>query len=171
MRIFQVGSLSLLLLLVWSSPAVSQDPTPSTPSAPPAAETGAAPAGQSSAVSSSPPPPSFNEVMDRVIQQEHLFLAQMRHMRPLVETYLQDLKADKDGNSVPVKDQYYLGRLDMSDGPEDTSFVGQPGFGHRMLNRLTGLYSHAIPALGVRPDGGPRYRFPEKVLQIHFRAA
>ena len=31
MRIFQVGLLSLLLLLVWSSPAVSQDPTPSAP--------------------------------------------------------------------------------------------------------------------------------------------
>ena len=64
----------------------------------------------------------------------------------MVETYLQDLKTDKDGNAVPVKDQYYLGRLDMSDGPEDTSFVGQPGFGHRMLNRLTGLYSlHFLP--------------------------
>jgi len=84
--------------------------------------------------------------MDRVIQREHLFVAQMHHMRPLVETYLQDLKTDKDGNAVAVKDQYYLGRLDMSDGPEDTSFVGEPGFGHRMLNRLTGLYSmHFLP--------------------------
>jgi len=86
--------------------------------------------------------------MDRVVEREHLFLAQMRHMRPLVETYLQDLKNDKDGNAVPVKDQYYLGRLDMSDGPEDTSFVGQPGFGHRMLNRLTGLYSMRFLPLG-----------------------
>jgi Peptidase family M48 len=86
--------------------------------------------------------------MDRVVEREHLFLAQMRHMRPLVETYLQDLKNDKDGNAVPVKDQYYLGRLDMSDGPEDTSFVGQPGFGHRMLNRLTGLYSLRFLPLG-----------------------
>ena len=34
----------------------------------------------------------------------------------------------------------------MSDGPEDTSFVGQPGFGRRMANRLTGLYSmHFLP--------------------------
>jgi hypothetical protein len=86
--------------------------------------------------------------MDRVVEREHLFLAQMRHMRPLVETYLQDLKNDKDGNAVPVKDQYYLGRLDMSDGPEDTSFVGEPGFGHRMLSRLTGLYSMRFLPLG-----------------------
>jgi hypothetical protein len=84
--------------------------------------------------------------MDRVVQREHLFMAQMRHMHPLVETYLQDLKNDSAGNPVPVNDQYFLGRLDMSDGPEDTSFVGQPGFGHRMLAKLTGVYSlHYLP--------------------------
>ena len=84
--------------------------------------------------------------MDRVVQKEHLFVAQMRHMRPLVETYLQDLKTDKDGNAFPVKDQYFLGRLDMSDGPEDTSFIGQPGFGRRMVNHLTSLYAmHFLP--------------------------
>jgi hypothetical protein len=45
-----------------------------------------------------------------------------------------------------VKDQYFLGRLDMSDGPEDVSFMGQPGFGRRMLNRVTGLYTlHYMP--------------------------
>jgi hypothetical protein len=142
MRISRVGSLSFFLLLAWSLPAVSQDPTPSASKA---MTTSAAPAGGAETLSP-PPPASFNEVMDRVVQREHLFLAQMRHMRPLVETYLQDLKTDKTGNSVLAKDQYFLGRLDMSDGPEDTSFVGQPGFGHRMLNRLTGVYSmHFLP--------------------------
>ena len=34
----------------------------------------------------------------------------------------------------------------MSDGPDDTSFIGQPGFGHRMMNKLTGLYAmHFLP--------------------------
>jgi len=89
---------------------------------------------------------SLNDVMDRVVQREHYFIAQMRHMHPLVETYLQDLKNDANGNAFPVKDEYFLGRLDMSDGPEDVSFVGQPGFGHRMLSKLTGVYSlHYLP--------------------------
>ncbi len=88
----------------------------------------------------------MNDVLDHVVQREHLFLAQMRHMRPLLETYLQYLKADKDENTFPVKDLYFLGRLDMTDGPEDVSFTGQPGFGHRMLNKLTGVYSmHFLP--------------------------
>ena len=143
MRISLVGSLSCLLLLIWCLPAVSQNPTPSAPQT---AVPDAAPTAQSAGNLPSPPPASFNDVLDRVVEKEHLFVAQMRHLRPLVETYLQDLKNDKDDNAVPIKDQYFLGRLDMSDGPEDTSFIGQPGFGHRMLNRLTGLYAmHFLP--------------------------
>src|SRR5271169_3795107 len=140
MRIFRVGSLWFFLFLAWSLPAVAQD---STTSARPAA---AAPALQGEGTLSPPPPASLNDVIDRVVQREHLFLAQMRHLRPLVETYLQDLKTDSQGNSAQAKDQYFLGRLDMSDGPEDTSFVGQPGFGQRMIKRLTGIYSmHFLP--------------------------
>jgi hypothetical protein len=89
---------------------------------------------------------TLNTVLDRVVEREHYFMAQMRHMHPMVETYLQDLKSDASGNTTPVKDQYFLGRLDMTDGPEDVSFVGQPGFGHRMLSKLTGVYSlHYLP--------------------------
>ncbi|MGA9257580.1 MAG: M48 family metalloprotease [Candidatus Sulfotelmatobacter sp.] len=143
MRILQVGLLSLWLMLVSCLPALSQDSSSSS-------SQGAAndTTGQSGGTLSAPAPASFNEVMDRVIQKEHFFLAQMRHMRPMVETYLQDLKTDTNGNAKPVKDQYFLGRLDMSDGPEDTSFVGQPGFGGRMLNRLTGLYAMQFLPLG-----------------------
>jgi len=134
MRIVRVGSLSILLLLVSAFPAFSQDASSD--------------AGTSASTLSPPPPGSFNDVMDRVIQREHLFLAQMRHMRPMVETYLQDLKNDRSGNPQMVKDKYFLGRLDMSDGPEDTSFVGQPGFGHRMLSKLTSVYAVQFLPLG-----------------------
>lgn len=89
---------------------------------------------------------TLDRVLDRVVEREHLFMAQMRHLHPLVETYLQDLKTDSTGNTSPVKDQYFLGRLDMTDGAEDVSFVGQPGFGHRMVAKLTGIYSlHYLP--------------------------
>jgi Peptidase family M48 len=143
MRILQVGSLSLFLWLVCSLLALSQN---SASPAPPTAATGAAPAASGAGHLASAPAASFNDVIDRTVEREHLFLAQMRHMHPMVETYLQDLKNDKDGHTYPSNDQYFLGRLDMSDGPEDTSFVGQPGFGHRMIKHLTGLYSlHFLP--------------------------
>jgi hypothetical protein len=141
MRIFQVGFFSFILLLVSALPARAQAPVSSAPQS---AITDATPSQGTGTFS--PPPTSFNEVIDRVVQREHFFLGQMRHLRPMVETYLQNLKTEKNGNDSVFKDNYFLGRLDMSDGPEDTSFIGQPGFSRRMLNRLTGLYSlHFLP--------------------------
>ena len=150
----KVGSLavSILLGLACSFAALAQD---ASPAAMPAVDSNAAAPAQPPSVPSTTPAPqapapptatSFNDVLDRMVQREHLFMAQMRHMHPMVETYLQDLKNDSSGDVVPVSDQYYLGRLDMSDGPEDVSFVGQPGFGHRMVSKLTGVYSlHYLP--------------------------
>ena len=149
MRIVRSGSIVVLLLLVCAFSATAQDPPPSpAQSALNPTTAPAAPATAPSQTTESLPAAALtlNDVLDRVVQREHLFMAQMRHMHPLVETYLQDLKNDASGNASPVKDQYFLGRLDMSDGPEDVSFVGQPGFGHRMLTKLTGVYSlHFLP--------------------------
>jgi len=134
---------SALLCFFFFSLVLQTAAQDSTPSSPPAAgsSTNAAP-------SATPQTPATNlrEVMDRVVEREHLFLAQMRHLRPMVETYLQYLKDGKDGNTLPAKDLYFLGRLDMTDGPEDVSFTGQPGFGRRMAAKLTGVYSmHFLP--------------------------
>lgn len=167
MRIFWLLFLfSLFLVLTSSFHAAAQDSTPSTspvPSSPAAGSPAAgspanspatsspAPDGQAPAVTapSAPAaasPTSLNDAIDRVVEKERLFLAQMRQMRPLLETYLQYLKDDKQGNTNPVKDLYFLGRLNMTNGPEDISFTGQPGFGQRMLNKLTGVYSmHFLP--------------------------
>jgi len=156
MRKVSLGLLALLTATAALSLAAAQDA--STPSTLPAVNPASAasdpstPAGASVPTTTAPSPQvpalatTFNDVLDHVVQREHLFMAQMRHMHPMVETYLQDLKNDGTGSATPVKDQYYLGRLDMSDGPEDVSFVGQPGFGHRMVTKLTGVYSlHFLP--------------------------
>lgn len=140
------SGLRLLLSLVFCcfSAIAQNSPTPAASA--PLDTKDALPAATPQLHEGAPLPTTLNDVMDRVVQREHYFIAQMRHMHPLVETYLQDLKNDSTGTPAPVKDQYFLGRLDMSDGPADVSFVGQPGFGHRMLARLTGLYSlHFLP--------------------------
>ena len=154
MRMFGLALALVLTLLTCVFPVVAQDP-PSSPVAQPALNSNTAPSAAPSTTpvdqpaKAAPAPPSsttLNDVLDRVVEREHLFMAQMRHMHPMVETYLQNLKNDDTGNVVPMKDQYYLGRLDMSDGPEDVSFVGQPGFGRRLVHKLTGIYSlHFLP--------------------------
>ncbi len=151
MRMFTYGRLLMFLLLALILPAAAQDAHISTSLSPDSdAATIPAPAAHASA------PGSFDEVIDRVVEQEHLLLAQMRNLRPMVETYLQNLKSDASGNPSPVNDQYLLGRLDMSDGPEDVSFVGQPGFGRGRFNKLTGIFSPHFQPLGfaqmVVPD-------------------
>ncbi len=146
MRMVRVGSWSVLIVLasVFAAAQDSLQPAASPMAAPSSAVATDTP---SQSTQSLPPvPATLNDVLDRVVQREHYFMAQMRHMHPMVETYLQDLKNDSSGVAVPSKDQYFLGRLDMSDGPEDTSFTGQPGFGRRVVAKLTGVYSlHFLP--------------------------
>jgi hypothetical protein len=134
MRVCRLGLICLLWL--FCSVAIGQDSRGS-----------AAVGGEGVASGASPSSPaSFGDVLDRVVEREHLFVAQMRHLHPIVETYLQDIKTDKNENEYPINDEYFLGRLDLSDGPEDASFLGQPGFGRRMLDHLTSLYSmHFLP--------------------------
>jgi Peptidase family M48 len=157
----KVGWASVLVFLAFLSPVLAQDSpasTATTPTSPSEAPATAAPAQTAPAESATPAPApqsapslppaatSFDDVIDHVVQREHLFLAQMRHMHPMVETYLQDLKTDKSGEVVPVNDSYFLGRFDLVDGPGDTSFLGQPGFGRRLLTKMTGVYSlHYLP--------------------------
>jgi hypothetical protein len=94
---------------------------------------------------------SFDQVVDRAVEREHFFTAQMKQLHPLVETYLQNLKEDKDlGAPVPTSDVYFLGRLDMSDGTDDRTFFSPTtaGLGKRMLNKMSNMYSMKFLPLG-----------------------
>lgn len=136
----KIASAIFLALILVAPRASGQDGNSSTAQSP---NRGAA---QLSMPSTSPG--SFDQVIDRVVEREHFFLAQMRHLHPLVETYIQNLKADRELDTVPKSDQYFFGRLDMSNGTDDRSFMNQPGFGRRMLSKLTSLYSMKFLPLG-----------------------
>jgi hypothetical protein len=147
-QILRSGSLLVLTFLACTFTTLAQDsPSPAQPVLNPTTAPSSTPAQSAESL---PPAAAItlNDVLDHVVQREHMFMAQMRHLHPMIETYLQDLKNDGSGNTTPVKDQYFLGRLDMSDGPEDVSFVGQPGFGHRMFAKLTGVYSLQFLPMG-----------------------
>src|SRR5580704_3151121 len=143
MSSLKLPPLSWVVVLFLSLFAVGQSADPNQPASTPqnqAAEQLSVPAPSS--------PVTFDQVMDKVVEREHFFNAQMRHLHPLVETYIQNLKNTKDATTVPTKDEYFLGRLDMSDGADDRSFMGQPGFGRQVMNKLTSLYSLRFLPLG-----------------------
>jgi Peptidase family M48 len=96
---------------------------------------------------------SFDQVVDRAIEREHFFMAQMKQLHPLVETYIQNLKEDKDLDApVPASDVYFLGRLDMSEGEgaDDRTFISPTtaGLGKRMLSKFKDVYSMRFLPLG-----------------------
>jgi hypothetical protein len=136
----------LTLSLVCCTTSLFAQTTPAQTTAEPQLSTRDAVTQQAAATSS-----SFDQVVDRAVEREHFFMAQMKHLHPLVETYLQNLKEDKDlGAPVPTSDVYFLGRLDMSDGTDDRAFYSPTtaGLGKRMLNKLSNVYSMKFLPLG-----------------------
>jgi hypothetical protein len=69
------------------------------------------------------PVTTVNQAIDRMIAREHDEIATIRHYNPLIETYVQDMKADADMGAVPVHDHYYLGQANLIKGVVDNSML------------------------------------------------
>jgi Peptidase family M48 len=84
------------------------------------------------------PARNFEEVVTRAIQNENSLLQRMKNMRPVVETYIQQMRKDADFGAVPSSDTYFLGQLDMSRGVVQDSFIPAPGMAKRILHSMSG---------------------------------
>jgi len=73
--------------------------------------------------STAAPVTTVNEAIDRIIAREHDEIAVMHRYSPIVETYVQDMKADPDMGIVPFRDHYYLGQASLSSGVVDDSML------------------------------------------------
>jgi hypothetical protein len=102
---------SLLLVGALAASAAAQ-----TPAADPAQSSASAPA--------SGPVTTVNAAVDRIIAREHDEVATIRHYTPIIETYIQDMKPDKDMGAIPVKDHYFLGQANLASGVVDNSMLG-----------------------------------------------
>jgi hypothetical protein len=61
-------------------------------------------------------PGTVDDAIDRVIAREHDEMTAIRLHKPIVETYIQELKLDKDSGTIPTHDTYFLGQADMRKG-------------------------------------------------------
>ncbi len=75
----------------------------------------------------------------------------LRTYSPLVETYLQNMRPDKELGVVPYGDQYYLTRVSFKKTLEDISFHPEPGF---LSHVLHGVKGQQIRALSPRASPG-----------------
>jgi hypothetical protein len=108
------------------------------------------------AVPPAPPAPpqatarTMDEVIDRVITNENRLNNQMSKYRPLVETYIQNLKPDKDLGYTPAGDKYFLGRAQFTKGVELISLSDTGGKGKKVFTGIGNFFSFAMQYL---PDG------------------
>ena len=72
----------------------------------------------------SAPVVTVDQAIDHLIAREHDEIATIRRFSPLIETYIQDMKTDKEMGAIPVKDHYFLGQADLSKGIVDNSMLG-----------------------------------------------
>jgi hypothetical protein len=68
---------------------------------------------------------TVNQAIDRITAREHDENATIRRYNPIIETYIQDMKADKDMGAVPVRDHYFLGQANLSKGVVDNSMLSK----------------------------------------------
>jgi hypothetical protein len=93
-----------------------------------------------------------DQVVDRITAREHQQVATIRQYTPLIETYIQDMKADRDLGAVPVKDHYFLGLADFSKGVVDRSLLDKPKSGMKSKMNVAGPLAHLFSSEYV-PEG------------------
>jgi peptidase M48-like protein len=95
-------------------------------------------------------PRTMDQVLDRVINNEQRLYGQIRNYSPLVETYIQDLKADKDLGEVPAGDKYFLGRANFAKGVSLVPLNDTSSKGKKVFGSIGNFFSFAMQFL---PDG------------------
>jgi hypothetical protein len=91
---------------------------------------------------------SPQEVLDRMFVREKQLVSSMKQYRPMIETYIQNLADNGEVGFTPKGDQYFLGKLDVTNGVNQQSLLPQPGFAQIMSSVLTKFFS-----VGYLPNG------------------
>src|SRR5499433_676454 len=95
-------------------------------------------------------PRTMEQVIDRVTNNENHLYGKMKEYSPLVETYIQNMKADKDLGSVPAGDKYFLGKADFTKGVNLVSLSDTETKGKKIFTGIGNFLSFAMQYL---PDG------------------
>ncbi len=84
---------------------------------------------------------TVDQAIDRIIAREHEEVVTIERFRPLVETYIQDMKPDPNMGNIPAGDHYLLGQADLSNGVVDHSLLASKKGALDSLNPIAHLSS------------------------------
>jgi hypothetical protein len=92
-------------------------------------------------------PTTMEQVVDRIVSRENAQVAALRQYTPLVETYIQNTRPDKDLGMVPAGDRYFLSRADLSKGVDLRSLTENTGGGRGFFGGVGGFFSLSMQYL------------------------
>jgi Peptidase family M48 len=95
-------------------------------------------------------PRTMDEVVKRVVDNENHMYGRMKEYSPLVETYIQNLKPDKELGEIPAGDKYFLGKADFSKTVSLLSLTDTSSKGRKIFSGIGNFFSFAMQYL---PDG------------------
>src|SRR5213082_2856167 len=84
---------------------------------------------------------TMSDVIDRVITNENRSIQQIRQYSPLVETYIQNQRPDKELGTVPAGDKYFLGRADFSKGVSLVPLTDISSKGRKIFGAIGNFFS------------------------------
>src|SRR5713226_9022208 len=87
-------------------------------------------------------PTILREVVDKIVRQEQAEVQLLRQYSPLVETYIQNIRADQQLGAVPDGDKYFLGRAELAKGVElEPLNHDAGGMKHKVFGGWAGFFS------------------------------
>ncbi|SRR5579875_636284 len=92
-------------------------------------------------VQSSSAPMTVTDAINRIIAREHEEVGIIRRYDPIIETYIQEMKPDKEMGAIPVRDQYFLGQANLAQGVVDQNMLGSD---KKSLLRQFNPLSHVV---------------------------
>jgi hypothetical protein len=129
--------LPAILVLIAIPTAITAQEAPGIPAQQPADR----PLQQPVATTTAQQPMTASEVVDKIISQEQAEVQLIRQYSPLVETYIQNVRPDRQFGAVPDGDKYFLGRAELGKGVELEPLERDSGMKHKILGGWAGFFS------------------------------
>ena len=92
------------------------------------------------ALAESPAAPE-DQVIDRFIAREQLLVQNLHNFSPLVETYIQHMRPNDELGSVPEKDEYFLGRMELTGVIRESRYAGKTGHTRKVVDAVSSMFT------------------------------
>ena len=89
-----------------------------------------------------------DQVIDRFIAREQLLVQNLHNFSPIAETYIQYMRPDAELGAVPEKDEYFLGRMNLSNELREASYLEKK----TRMKRVKGTFASMF-TIQFAPEG------------------